>query len=361
MDDTRDGGGHAPREAGDGAVPAAVVPRSARRLRRMRAAAVLVSVCAALFLAEVAVRVRYAYRSATRVLTSAKLHVPDPVVGYRLLPGGELDGIHVNSLGLRGAEVSEEKPAHTIRVLCIGDSITWGQAASADAATYPAQLERELTRRDRGVAHFEVLNGGVGGYGSLQCVHRLREYLTRTHPDEVLVCAGWNDVTFAGWRGWHRDLNWVTTPDVWTLRESFLLDLARERFTSIAPPLNPESVELYREDAEEMIRDAHSAGAGVAFLDLPTVFGPVLTADVIRKAAINGFVPGDRERFLAYRDVWRRVAADEGVPFLATGLDYEVPDKEPLLVDVCHPNDAGYERMAQALAPNVALIAHAAH
>jgi hypothetical protein len=38
---------------------------------------------------------------------------------------------------------------------------------------------------------------------------------------------------------------------------------------------------------------------------------------------------------------------------LRTGFEYEVEDKAPLLVDVCHPNDAGYVRMADTLAPQV--------
>lgn len=69
---------------------------------------------------------------------------------------GTYVGVRINSLGLRGPEISAQKPEGTRRVLILGDSYTFGVYV-ADEEVYPRVLERLL--RDAG-SQVEVLNAG---------------------------------------------------------------------------------------------------------------------------------------------------------------------------------------------------------
>jgi hypothetical protein len=66
----------------------------------------------------------------------------------------------INSLGLRGAEVSREPTPGTLRVLALGDSGTFGFYVQDDE-TLPAQLAAQLTQAGWSV---EAINGGCGGW-----------------------------------------------------------------------------------------------------------------------------------------------------------------------------------------------------
>jgi lysophospholipase L1-like esterase len=79
----------------------------------------------------------------------------------------------------------------SFRILCIGDSNTYGTGVER-SETYPAQLERFLNERSRGV-RIEVTNLGVPGSNSSQVLHRLPRYLEIDQPDLVIVLIGVND------------------------------------------------------------------------------------------------------------------------------------------------------------------------
>ncbi len=64
--------------------------------------------------------------------------------------------VSINSLRLRGREITEAKPAGTRRVVVLGDSYTFGVFVE-DHETYSAVLERELVTAGHA---FEVLNAG---------------------------------------------------------------------------------------------------------------------------------------------------------------------------------------------------------
>ena len=67
----------------------------------------------------------------------------------------------INSLGLRGPETTVEPAPGVFRILCLGDSTTFGFYVEEDE-TLPQQLQREL--RAAGAERVEVVNGGCGGW-----------------------------------------------------------------------------------------------------------------------------------------------------------------------------------------------------
>jgi lysophospholipase L1-like esterase len=91
--------------------------------------------------------------------------------GYRPLPGQQLRRLGgarltVNSLGLRGPEADPRRPAGTLRVLFLGDSVTWGGSYVDDADLFSSVASARLAARlPAPFTRVEALNAGVNAWG----------------------------------------------------------------------------------------------------------------------------------------------------------------------------------------------------
>lgn len=104
-----------------------------------------------------------------------------------------VEGVYqINSYGLRDVKYSKEKPAGTFRVICLGNSCTFGWRVKLEE-TYPKQLEK-LLNTDLDYKKYEVINAGVTGYSSFQGKRFLRDQILKLKPDLITVCYGWNDL-----------------------------------------------------------------------------------------------------------------------------------------------------------------------
>lgn len=120
----------------------------------------------------------------------------DRRLGWRLRPNAEGywgSPITINTRGLRGPEVAEQKNADELRLLFVGDSITFGYGV-AYADSYVARVEeildRELAnRRVRGVSL------AVVGYSTWQQRILLETKGLDFRPDLVVIAFCLNDVT----------------------------------------------------------------------------------------------------------------------------------------------------------------------
>ncbi len=110
---------------------------------------------------------------------------PDRILGYEPVANrGEF-----NSLALRDFErYTRKKPANTKRILVVGDSVTYGSGVDI-STTYPKFLEKLLERE----GSFEVLNGGVEGYNTVQEVEWFMRHLRFLEPDVVILGYTLND------------------------------------------------------------------------------------------------------------------------------------------------------------------------
>jgi len=123
-------------------------------------------------------------------------YVSAPEVGWRLRPNyrGTYAGkpLRTNSEGFRSAEISLQKPGDTVRIVCLGDSLTFGHGVDEEHAV-PQQLEVLLGAR-MPTRRWEVINTGVEGYCTFQEVAQLRRCL-RYEPDLTVLLFCLNDVT----------------------------------------------------------------------------------------------------------------------------------------------------------------------
>lgn len=129
-------------------------------------------------------------------LSAYKLFIRDPVLRFRGKPGLE---IHIrnwtgefacdyqhNGRGFRDREHPEKKPAATFRVICLGDSFTYGVGVEYEGS-YPLLLEKMLNRRPGDHPAAEVFNMGLPGCFARQERIILESEGAALEPDLVLV------------------------------------------------------------------------------------------------------------------------------------------------------------------------------
>ncbi len=100
--------------------------------------------------------------------------------------------LSINSHALRGDEFPAERPPGEIRVLCLGGSTTAGEEVSDDE-TYPAQLQARLIQKFPGRA-IRVINGGVPSYDIRQSWLDYSLRLWRFQPQVVTIYHAINDL-----------------------------------------------------------------------------------------------------------------------------------------------------------------------
>jgi hypothetical protein len=105
-------------------------------------------------------------------------------------PSDGLYTVTANHLGFRGAEVTEEKPAKTYRVIVLGSYPAFGHAVN-DSETYSAYLEKLLNQKYGKKIHFEVWNGGRQGGSIIMGVSRLENEIAAYKPDLIIWDYGW--------------------------------------------------------------------------------------------------------------------------------------------------------------------------
>ena len=94
-----------------------------------------------------------------------------------------------NSLGIRSPELRDTSD---VRILCVGDSDTFGQGVNSDE-TFPFYLERHLSREYE--KDFEVINAGISGWSTAQQYIFIRGHLEELDPDILILQVNSNDFT----------------------------------------------------------------------------------------------------------------------------------------------------------------------
>ena len=104
-----------------------------------------------------------------------------------------------NSLGFRSDEFVLQREPDSLRVVCFGDSSTFGIGSRMED-TWPSQFENLIRNSTRfsNAKRIEVINAGVPGYSSYQGLQHMRQEIDRLQPDVVLASYANNDF-------WHWD------------------------------------------------------------------------------------------------------------------------------------------------------------
>jgi lysophospholipase L1-like esterase len=106
--------------------------------------------------------------------------------------------ISLNSAGYRDIEFPRSKDPSSFRILCLGDSWTFGANVGEDQ-TYPRKLQAILQNRFPS-KKIEVLNMGVLGYSSFHGAHLMNEQIPKLQPDLVVIAYAMNEENMNGYR-----------------------------------------------------------------------------------------------------------------------------------------------------------------
>ncbi len=288
----------------------------------------------------------------------------DPLLFWRLKPNldraiWDFTVVSTNAQGLRHDGPIGRKEPGTFRIVCLGDSVTFGyrvpvvwperpQDYNAEWLPYPMLLEKSL-RAANPNRRVEVVALAVPGYSSHQGLAWLRRDIDALEPDLVTVCFGWNDIgmrprpdsetlttawTHVTFRRLMSYSQALTHAALWMRRRSGDSAKAGPPVTAEVPRVPPQQ---YVRNILEMNELAKSRGARVL------IIGPVY-----RDRQAN---PQEGNLIAHYRESLRAGAQEAGVPYLEipelTEVNY--PSNMGLFGEAIHPNHLGHRLMATAL------------
>lgn len=296
-----------------------------------------------------------------------ELYVYDPKLLHRLKPNQRAFThsfpVITNSYGLRNEEFPLKPRPGVVRILCLGDSLTFGKGV-AFTETYPKQLEIMLNASGRG--RYEVINGGVSAYDTWQEVTYLREDGWEFQPDLVIIGFYGNDIvprprhldpSHNGVRSGDRDEVMRSRADwgIYWLKRSRILLLLRERVTQLMSRVQPSAdvshkLSLLRGTANDLVdagwREIDSSFEELAALARKHHFGVLVVffpmADEVVAKYPNASYPARA----------REIAARHGIPALdlLPAFARESPESSPLFIAWDgHPNARAYAIAAREI------------
>jgi len=136
----------------------------------------------------------------------------DPLLLWRLKPNldravWDFTVVSTNGQHLREDRSVGSKAPGTLRIVCLGDSVTFGYRVPVvwpdkpkdydpSWLPFPALIEQQLRQANPGRA-IEVINMAVPGYTTHQGLAWLRRDIDWLQPDVLVVSFGWNDASFS--------------------------------------------------------------------------------------------------------------------------------------------------------------------
>lgn len=169
--------------------------RSQRGVSRLTVLGVtLLSFVFAFLLAECAVRVRqyFKYGSAKKELYATTI---EPRTGLPVPVANQITGtIRINSLGFRGPELLQPKPANGIRLAFLGASTNFCAENSSNATTWPDLVWRNLQQAEPAL-QWDYINAGVPGYSVEDSRKDFDVRVEPLHPDVVVIYHATNDLS----------------------------------------------------------------------------------------------------------------------------------------------------------------------
>jgi len=262
------------------------------------------------------------------------------------------------------------------RILCVGDSHTWG-ALVPRAEAYPSHLERLLDLQTPGT--YSVINLGLPGMNTSQLRTRLPVWLSRYQPEVVVVWAGVNNLwnvggaTEASGSVWFESL--ALRSRLYRFVRVWLHDRELDRYV-----VNSRADRLYAITNEPRVGEHHKpfvtrhdgiieeiqherVREGLSETDLLQEAGARAERDLAAIAELSQaagvelvfiLYPIPVSSFQTSNLATRRIAERYGVPFVdAAEAVARIPEEEQEWLWGAHPSGLAYEEVARDLVPLV--------
>lgn len=280
----------------------------------------------------------------------------DPLLLWRLKPNldhavWDFTVLSTNAQHLRSEAPDKllgPKQPGTIRIVCLGDSVTFGFRVPVvwpDKPTeydpnwlpYPMLLEKELRETNPG-RNIEVVTMAVPGYTSHQGLAWLQRDIDRLQPDLLTISFGWNDASFSD----VSDRDAIRT-DKSAVAVRWLVDHSqafahatrwlRSRPAEQAAPLRPAPRVNQQEYVDNMLAMVQLAQAR----DIETVVIAAPYRDVVATAPEGNLMQ-------SYRDSLRTAMKEREIRFLEILelTEKAFPSNEGWFGERIHPNHMGH-------------------
>ncbi|MCM3870542.1 MAG: SGNH/GDSL hydrolase family protein [Pyrinomonadaceae bacterium] len=285
----------------------------------------------------------------------------DPLLLWRLKPNlhdavWDFTIVTTNAQNLRADHEIKAKAPGAIRIVCLGDSVTFGyrvppvwpeRPTDYDPTwlPYPVLLEKSLRAANPG-REIESITMAVPGYTSHQGLAWLRRDIDRLEPDLLIVSFGWNDVSFSEVPD--REAIRTTRFSValrWLVDHSQAFAHATKwlRSRHQGPPVGMQmqvprvSEQEYVNNMNQIVDLARQRGAGVIVIAAP-----------YRDKTTN---PPEAELMARYRRALRADMEQKRIAFLEiTELtEAAYPSNLGWFGELIHPNHMGHRLMASEL------------
>ena len=284
----------------------------------------------------------------------------DPLLLWRLKPNldhvyWDYTNVSTNAQSFRADYPIGRKPAGTFRIVCLGDSVTFGYRVppvwpekpkdyNPEWQPYPMLLEKEL-RNANSNRSIEVFPMAVPGYTSHQGLAWLRRDIGYLQPDMVIASFGWNDASLSDAPDRELiDTRWSSVTGRWLIDHSQAIAHLTRWFRSrkdvkpvVRTPVPRVSQKDYVDNFNAIVRLAKDHGAAVIVIGAP-----------YRDSVTN---PPEAQLMTQYRAWLKSEMAKNQTPYLEILELTEAAGSvnQGFFGELIHPNHMGHRLMASEL------------
>jgi len=284
----------------------------------------------------------------------------DPLLLWRLKPNldhvyWDFTNVSTNAQSIRAAYPTGTKSAGTFRIVCLGDSVTFGYRVppvwpekpndyNPEWQPYPMLLETEL-RKANPNRSIEVFPMAVPGYTSHQGLAWLRRDIGYLQPDMVIASFGWNDASLSDATDRELiDTRWTSVTGRWLIDHSQAIAhmtrwmRSRKATTPVVHTPAPRvSQKEYVDNFNAIVRVAKDHGAAVIVIGAP-----------YRDSVTN---PAEAQLMTQYRAWLKSDMAKNQTPYLEILELTEAAGSvnQGFFGELIHPNHMGHRLMASEL------------
>jgi len=284
----------------------------------------------------------------------------DPLLLWRLKPNldhayWDFTTVSTNAQSFRADYPIGRKPAGTFRIVCLGDSVTFGYRVppvwpekpndyDPEWQPFPMLLEKEL-RKANPNRSIEVFPMAVPGYTSHQGLAWLRRDIDYLKPDVVIASFGWNDASASDvpdreaidTRWWPVAIRWLIDHSQAFAHATRWLRSRNEVKRVAGVPSARVSQQEYINNFNAIVRLAKDRGAGVIVIGAP-----------YRDSKTN---PPEAQLMTQYRYSLKSAMQQSQTPYLEILELTEAAGSvnEGFFGELIHPNHMGHRLMASEL------------
>jgi lysophospholipase L1-like esterase len=284
----------------------------------------------------------------------------DPLLLWRLKPNldhayWDFTDVSTNAQSFRADYPIGTKPAGTFRIVCLGDSVTFGYRVppvwperprdyNPEWQPYPMLLEKEL-RNANPDRRIEVFPMAVPGYTSHQGLAWLRRDIGYLKPDVVIASFGWNDASLSDAPDRETiDTRWSSVAIRWLIDHSQAFAHATRWLRSrnqvkpvVHTPVSRVSQQEYVDNFNAIVQLAKDHGAAVIVIGAP-----------YRDSTTN---PPEAQLMTHYRAWLKSEMVKNQTPYLEILELTEAAGSvnQGFFGELIHPNHIGHRLMASEL------------